>query len=310
MATEGSFHDYFPETRRLTLQFPTSLRLGDSGVIKLSLETEETLASNSLTAESTAQETAGQAATVPNIYQTHNVIAEADADLPGVQTRPSGPVSEPLLPGESITFLWSVRPSEPAMYRGTVWLFLNFVDKVTGARTRLALAAPSVQIQAAGLPRFWLAEEYLAWLELLSMFITPLYVYFFVSLFGLSGLLPAMATFLLTVFVLRVRLAHKARSRRRRHACQVQLTADVRTDAFQAGGAQLPGQHDRLPFLRARQELLVGERRGLERVELDPSDLRADCSGGQKERGARQATACQLRPRHLRLPPGVRVCCE
>src|SRR5262245_37264579 len=38
------------------------------------------------------------------------------------------------------------------------------------------------EIQAAGLPRAWLPEEYLARCELIAVFLTPLYVYLFVEL--------------------------------------------------------------------------------------------------------------------------------
>jgi tight adherence protein C len=100
---------------------------------------------------------------------------------------------------------------------------------------REALPEIQRQIQAAGLPRFWLAEEYLAWLELISMFVSPLYVYFFVSMFGLSGLLPAVAALLFTVFVLRVRLAHRAALRLRTLKRRMPFLLDLLTLLMEAG---------------------------------------------------------------------------
>ena len=48
------------------------------------------------------------------------------------------------------------------------------------------------QIQAAGLPRFWLPEEYLARIEILALFTIPVYSYLFFSWFGGGGLLVAL----------------------------------------------------------------------------------------------------------------------
>jgi len=48
------------------------------------------------------------------------------------------------------------------------------------------------EIQAAGLPRYWMAEEYLARIELVTLFLIPLLVYCFFDLFGGVGLLLAL----------------------------------------------------------------------------------------------------------------------
>jgi tight adherence protein C len=71
---------------------------------------------------------------------------------------------------------------------------------------------PEIQreIFAAGLPRFWLAEEYLARAETIALLLTPLYLYFLVSWFGPDGALLTLAATPLTVYVLRRRLARQA----------------------------------------------------------------------------------------------------
>jgi tight adherence protein C len=116
---------------------------------------------------------------------------------------------------------------------------IGLLAKLNRLSLREALPEIQRQLQAAGLPRFGLAEEYLAWLELSSMFVTPVYVYFFVSLFGLSGLLPAMAAFLLTVYVLRVRLAHKAALRLRTIKRRIPFLLDLLTLLMEAGSTFL-----------------------------------------------------------------------
>lgn len=116
---------------------------------------------------------------------------------------------------------------------------IGILAKVNRLSLREALPEIQRQIQAAGMPRFWLAEEYLGWLELLGMFITPLYAYFFVTLFGLSGLLPTMAAYLLTVYVLRVRLAHKAAYRLRLIKRRMPFLLDLLTLLMEAGSTFL-----------------------------------------------------------------------
>jgi len=58
---------------------------------------------------------------IPNLYETHHVIAEARMDMAGMQISPPDLSSQTLLPGQSIRFFWSIRPSDVGLYRGTVW---------------------------------------------------------------------------------------------------------------------------------------------------------------------------------------------
>jgi hypothetical protein len=76
------------------------------------------------------------------------VTAEARLDLAGMQVQPANSVYEPLKPGGSVTFYWSIRPQQPGKYRGTVWLHLNFTDKSTGEESRIAVSAQTVEIEA------------------------------------------------------------------------------------------------------------------------------------------------------------------
>lgn len=108
-------------------------------------------------------------------------------------------------------------------------------------RLILREALPEIQrhIHAAGLPRFWLPEEYLGWLEVISMAVSVVYVYFFVSWFGVAGLLPAAAAFLLTVFALRVRLANQAALRLRIIKRRMPFLLDLLTLLMEAGSTFL-----------------------------------------------------------------------
>jgi len=101
---------------------------------------------------------------------------------------------------------------------------------------------PEIQreIQAAGLPRFWLPEEYLARAEILAVFAAPFYVYFFVDLFGLVGGVPvALAATLATVWVLRRRLAGRAARRLRLIKRRIPFLLDLLTLLMEAGSTLL-----------------------------------------------------------------------
>ena len=63
------------------------------------------------------------------------------------------------------------------------------------------------EIQAAGLPRFWTAEEYLGKLEVIALFLAPAYLYAFVEVMGPAGSVMAFVLTVLTGWLLRRRLA-------------------------------------------------------------------------------------------------------
>lgn len=90
----------------------------------------------------------GEVVKLPNLYETHFVTAEARFDLAGMQVQPSGSIYEPMKPGQSVTFYWSIRPRETGTYRGTVWLYLVFEERVSGEKSRMAVSAQIVEIEA------------------------------------------------------------------------------------------------------------------------------------------------------------------
>jgi hypothetical protein len=134
-----------PERRRLTLEFPAQIRAGDSDLVRLTLEVDD-LGNLTPTAQVGDNVVTGEIVEVPNLYETHHVIAEARFDLAGMEIRPAELVSEALSPGNAVTFRWSVRPQEVGVYRGTVWLYLRFVDKQSGEESRKTLSAQLVEI--------------------------------------------------------------------------------------------------------------------------------------------------------------------
>jgi len=136
------------ESRRLTLEFPSKMRAGVEGdIIRLTLEVDD-LGNITPTAQIEGNVVVGETIEIPDLYETHMVTAEARLDLAGMQVQPAEAVYEPLKRGQSATFYWSIRPQQTGVYRGTVWLHLNFADKSTGEETRIAISAQIIEIEA------------------------------------------------------------------------------------------------------------------------------------------------------------------
>ena len=100
---------------------------------------------------------------------------------------------------------------------------------------------PEIQreLQAAGLPRFWLAEEYLARAELIALFATPLYVYLLFGTFGTAGLWMSVLGALVTAWLLRRHLASQAAERLKLIKRRMPFLLDLLTLLMEAGSTFL-----------------------------------------------------------------------
>jgi tight adherence protein C len=125
-----------------------------------------------------------------------------------------------------------------AIYR---WLYPFFdpLARVNRGLFREALPAVAREIQAAGLPRFWLAEEYLARCELLALAMLPAYVMGGLSIFGAPGVVLAVVFTGLTAWLLRRNLASRARTRLVRIKRRLPFFLDLLTLLMEAGSSLL-----------------------------------------------------------------------
>jgi hypothetical protein len=139
-----------PERRRLTLEYPPQIRAGDSDVVRLTLEVDQ---AGKLTPTAVVEGNVitGETIEIPNLYETHHVIVEAKFDVAGMQVSPPDLSSQTLAPGQTVRFFWSIRPEEVGTYRGTIGLYLRFVDKVSGEESQTAVSAQIVEIEAMNL---------------------------------------------------------------------------------------------------------------------------------------------------------------
>jgi len=125
------------EERMLELSWPKSLRLGDDGTIRLTVGLPASRVS--------------QSQSRPAVYDAYNLVLQSQLDLPGVTRTPTGEVSQAMLPDQPVVFLWYLRPSNPGIFSGKVWLHLHFVRRSGGQETRLLLAAQQVEVKVVTL---------------------------------------------------------------------------------------------------------------------------------------------------------------
>ena len=150
LQVEDTISLVIPERRLLTLEIPPEIRAGDSDIVRLTLQIDES-GNITPTAEIGGAVIQGDVIEIPNLYETHHIIAETSFDIAGLQVSPPDLSSQTLFPGQTVRFFWSIRPNEVGIYRGTVWLFLRFVDKVSGGESRRAVSAQIVEIEAVNL---------------------------------------------------------------------------------------------------------------------------------------------------------------
>jgi hypothetical protein len=135
------------ESRRLTLEFPPVVRTGDATRIRLQLEVDDR-GNITPTAMVEGNVVTGEVVEIPNLYETHTVVAEARLDLAGMEVQPPGTISEPLSQGEAVIFYWSVRPPESGKYEGTAWLHLRFIPKDGSKESRIPVSVQFLEIEA------------------------------------------------------------------------------------------------------------------------------------------------------------------
>ncbi|MCC6124573.1 MAG: type II secretion system F family protein [Pirellulales bacterium] len=100
---------------------------------------------------------------------------------------------------------------------------------------RNAMPVMQREIQAAGLPRCWLPEEYLAKAELIAIFSIPLWYYAFYKIFDSQGLILIPLFVVLTAWYLRRRLSAQARMRLHQIKRRMPFLLDLLTLLMEAG---------------------------------------------------------------------------
>jgi hypothetical protein len=131
-----------PEQRQILIDWPASIREKDDDWVVLSLEIDP---SGQVTSS------AGEGHQLPNgapaIYETHNVVAVARLEMAGLNAWHE-PVREPMRPGRPVRFRWAIRAEDAGVYRGVLWLALEFVPLTGGQVQSMIILSRPLAIEA------------------------------------------------------------------------------------------------------------------------------------------------------------------
>ena len=119
------------EPRAIELEWPASVRMGNSDLIRLALVYR---ADGYLTptAEVGGHTTSGTPIEIPNLYDTHTVLAVARLASVGFEIDRPDDWEQTLQPGESLRWQWTIAPKQSGAQVATLVLRLRFVPKDGG----------------------------------------------------------------------------------------------------------------------------------------------------------------------------------
>lgn len=95
------------------------------------------------------------------------------------------------------------------------------------------------EIQAAGLPRFWLAEEYLARGQVFALLMSPAYFFVCLTYMGMAGTVSACVMTVVTAWLIRRSLTRRARRRLVMIKRRLPFFLDLMTLLMEAGSSFL-----------------------------------------------------------------------
>lgn len=102
----------------------------------------------------------------------------------------------------------------------------------------------SRELQAAGLPRCWTAAEYLARCEIIALLLAPGFLYTSVEFMGTPGIVTALVLTVVSAWLLRRRLATRARQRLLQIKRRLPFLLDLLTLLMEAGATFLNALED------------------------------------------------------------------
>lgn len=142
------------EKREIEVEWPAVMHVGDGDLVRLTITAAQdgTLTPTAVVGGNVAE---GDPIDIPDLYDSHTLVATARLDMAGIQVLPQGDISLPMVRGQTVTFLWSLNAPEEGRYKGTLWLYLNLLPKSGGVGEQRLLLARQMDIEARsflGLP--------------------------------------------------------------------------------------------------------------------------------------------------------------
>lgn len=116
---------------------------------------------------------------------------------------------------------------------------IQLLGRLNRASFRERLPEIYREIQAAGLPRYWLPEEYLGRIQLIALLLMPAYLYVAIWFMGAWGTMTAILMTGVTIWFLRNRLTRLARKRLTAIKRRLPFLLDLLTLLMEAGSSFL-----------------------------------------------------------------------
>ena len=137
------------------------------------------------------------------------------------------------------------------------------------------------QIQAAGLSRFWLAEEYLARIQLIALMLTPALVYVLFDMYQTFGLFMVPVGVVGAAWLMRFLLAVRARRRLREIKRRMPFLLDLLTLLMEAGATFLAAMQQ---AVREFEDHPVAEEFGRVLGDINMGKTRAEAFEAMRQR--------------------------
>ena len=128
------------ETRQVVLEWPSSMRIGDIGVISLVFEPIRNDAPSSY-----------PQGEFTDVYKNYSMMAEARIEAAGISANPANPTRESMPSGDSVKFKWQVNIEQAGSYHTNVWLSLRFLPLDGSLASQKPIFVREVDIHAISL---------------------------------------------------------------------------------------------------------------------------------------------------------------
>ena len=145
----GGIPETLSEAHHLVLTNPRTLRVNDTAQVKLIIEPlpDGLLAGQEIVED---LEKAGDSA-LNGDQAAYGVYANAQLEWVGMHVLPAGVISQPLKPGQTLTFTWQVDAGSPGAYTGTMWMSLRLVPSGNGEGITRTLSAQRFDVRISNL---------------------------------------------------------------------------------------------------------------------------------------------------------------
>lgn len=127
-------------SRQVVLDWPKSMRIGDTDEIILILKPVESGTS-----------TQNPSFVSIDIYSIYNIMAEARLEMAGITSNPANPVRESMPIGQTVKYKWEVNTNRVGLFTGKVWLYLRLLPLDGSTPNQVPIFIREVRLQTSSL---------------------------------------------------------------------------------------------------------------------------------------------------------------